>query len=97
MSSEIYKKKVSTRRFKEENAIRKQIKIAKAYGFDDKHKLIAEPHRLSKHHAMNCGNPGCILCSNPRHNKSVKKEKLTIQERKFFQDTEYKKYNKRKS
>jgi hypothetical protein len=30
-----------------------------------------------------------MLCGNRRHNKALKtKEKLTVQERKFFQDTE---------
>lgn len=94
MSSETEKKRVSKRRLKDENAVRKQVKIAKAHGLTSKDKTIKEPHRLVKHHAMDCGNPGCILCSNPRHNKLYKKEKLTIQERKFFQDTEHKKAKK---
>ena len=94
MSSEIEKKRVSKRRHKDENAIRKQVKIAKAHGISLKDKQLKEPHRYAKHHAMDCGNPGCILCSNPRHNKSSKKERLTVQERKFFQDVEHKKYKK---
>lgn len=86
MSNENEKAKVSKRRLKDENAVRKQLKIAKAYNHT---KYIKEPHRLSKHHAMDCGTPGCILCGNPRNNKMFKtKDKLTMQERKFFQDTE---------
>jgi hypothetical protein len=85
MSNEQTKVKVSKRRLKDDNAVRKQVKIAKAHGLTDKHKAIKEPHRYAKHHAMDCGTPGCILCSNPRHNKLYKKERLTIQERKFFQ------------
>lgn len=87
MSNEIEKARVSKRRLKDENAIRKQVKIAKAHGLTDKDKQIKQPHRYAKHHAMDCGNPGCVLCSNPRHNKIYKtKDKLTIQERKFFQN-----------
>jgi hypothetical protein len=93
MSNEVEKAKVSKRRLKDENAIRKQVKIAKAHGLTDKDKQIKQPHRYAKHHAMDCGNPGCILCSNPRHNKLFKKERLTIQERKFFQDMDYQKGN----
>jgi hypothetical protein len=95
MSSEIEKKRVSNRRHKDENAIRKQVKIAKAHGLTEKDKQIKQPHRYAKHHAMDCGNPGCVLCSNPRHNKMLKsRDQLTIQERKFFQDVEHKKHKK---
>jgi hypothetical protein len=58
-------------------AIKRQLKIAKAHGTP-----IDEPHRLAKHHAMDCGVPHCPMCANPRHNDTVKgDEKLTIQER----------------
>lgn len=93
MSSENEKVKVSRRRANEDNVIRKQVKIAKAHGLTDKDKQIKEPHRYAKHHAMDCGNPGCMLCSNPRHNKLFKtKDKLTTQERRFFQDVDHPKY-----
>lgn len=89
MGNEQTKIKVSKRRLKDDNAVRKQIKIAKAHGLTNKDKAVKEPHRLAKHHAMDCGQPGCMLCGNRRHNKALKtKEKLTVQERKFFQDTE---------
>lgn len=94
MSGEQIKAKVSKRRLKDDNAVRKQVKIAKAHGITASDKQLKEPHRYAKHHAMDCGNPGCILCSNPRHNKLSKKERLTVQERKFFQDVEHKKYKK---
>jgi hypothetical protein len=65
-------------------AIAKQVKIAKAHGggnpIYDK-----EPHRLAKHHAMDCGNPDCYLCGNPR---KTHKDKLTAQEKRLFQDVE---------
>ena len=77
MSKEEDKFKNSRRRQKDENAINKQVKIAKAYNIP-----VEEPHKLIKHHATNCGNPICIMCANPR---KVFKEP-TQQERKLFQD-----------
>lgn len=77
MSKEEDKFKNSRRRQKDENAINKQVKIAKAYNIP-----VENPHKLAKHHATNCGNPKCIMCANPR---KVFKEP-TQQERKLFQD-----------
>ena len=83
MSNEVEKVKNSSRRQRDENAVRRQVKIAKAHGLDTTiNKQVQEPHRLVKHHIMNCGNPKCMLCSNPR---KVFKEK-TIQEKRFDQD-----------
>ena len=81
MSTEQDKFKHSKRLLKDENAIKKQTKIAKEHGID-----VKEPHKFAKHHAMDCGNPECGLCSNPRHNGS--KDKLTVQEKRLFQDLE---------
>ena len=81
MSTEQDKIKHSKRLLKDENAINKQVKIAKASGMK-----VDEPHKFAKHHAMDCGNPECFLCSNPRHNGS--KDKLTQQEKRLFQDVE---------
>jgi hypothetical protein len=81
MSTEQDKFKHSKRLLKDENAIKKQTKIAKAAGMK-----VDEPHKFVKHHAMDCGNPECFLCSNPRHNGS--KDKLTAQEQRLFQDLE---------
>ena len=84
MSDQDTKNKNSRRRHSDETAIAKQTKIAKAHGganpIYDK-----EPHRLAKHHAMDCGNPDCYLCGNPRH---THKDKLTAQEKRLFQDVE---------
>ena len=44
-----------------------------------------EPHRLAKHHVMDCGNPECYLCGNPR---KTHKDKLTQQEKRLFQNLE---------
>jgi len=43
---------------------------------------VKEPHKFAKHHAMDCGTPGCMMCGNPR---KVWKEE-TIQEKRFKQD-----------
>jgi hypothetical protein len=74
----------SRRRHKTDVAIARQVKIAKQHGlgFSDRH--IKEPHRHAKHHAMDCGQPGCMLCGNPR---KIFKE-ITAQEKRLFQDLE---------
>lgn len=85
MSTEEDKFKHSKRLQKDTNAVNKQVKIAKAHGLTNKDKAVKEPHRLAKHHAMDCGIPGCPLCSNPRRSH---KNTLTAQEKRLFQDTE---------
>ena len=82
MSSEVDKFKNSKRRLKDDTAVNKQVKIAKAHGLTDKDRVVKEPHRMAKHHAMDCGRPGCMLCGNPR---KIFKE-LTAQEKRLFQD-----------
>ena len=82
MSKEEDKIKHSKRLHQEENAIKKQIEIAKQHGLVPSDKAIKEPHRLAKHHAMDCGNPDCIMCGNPR---KVFKER-TYQEMKQHQN-----------
>ena len=84
MSYEKDKLKNSKRRYKDEVAIEKQRKIAKQHNVGDyQSKTEQEPHRLHKRHAMDCGNPQCGLCGNPRH---IHKDKLTAQEKRLFQD-----------
>lgn len=84
MANELAKYLNSRRRQKDENAINRQVKIAKAHGLTNKDRAVKEPHRLAKHHAMDCGQPGCMLCGNPR---KIFKER-TAQEKRLFQDTE---------
>ena len=79
MSNETDKFKHSKRLQKDENAVNKQTKIAKEFGIP-----VEEPHKFAKHHAMNCGNPNCVMCGNPR--KTFKE--LTQQEKRMFQDTD---------
>lgn len=89
MSNDQTKIKTSKRRYQDETAVKRQLKIAKQHGYEFKDKVIQEPHRLAKHHVMDCGDPGCILCGNPRRNKMFKtKDKLTAQERRMFQDAD---------
>ena len=85
MSTEQDKIKNSKRRYSDEVAVKKQVKIAKAHGLTNKDKAVQEPHRLAKHHAMDCGQPGCVMCGNPRH---IHKDGLTAQEKRLFQDVE---------
>jgi hypothetical protein len=85
MSNEQAKFINSRRRHKNDVAVARQIKIAKAHGLTANDKAVKEPHRLAKHHVMDCGNPDCYLCGNPR---KTHKDKLTAQEKRLFQDTE---------
>ena len=77
MSKEEDKIKHSKRLHKEKSAVAKQVKIAKSHGMD-----VKEAHKFAKHHAMDCGNPECVLCSNPRR---IEKHGETKQEKSFLQ------------
>jgi hypothetical protein len=85
MSNEQAKFINSRRRHKNDVAVARQIKIAKAHGLTNQDKTVKEPHRLVKHHALDCGNPECYLCGNPR---KTHKDRLTAQEKRLFQDTD---------
>jgi len=61
------------------NHIKKQVKIANKANI-----IVKQPHRYAKVKSMNCGNPRCIMCGNPRKLWGEK----TMQERKFYQETE---------
>ena len=76
MSNEFIKEKRSKRIHDEETNIKRQVKIAKAHGMD-----VKEPHKLAKHHALDCGQSGCVLCSSPRKLTGEK----TKQEKSFDQ------------
>lgn len=79
MSTGDDKFKHSKRRLKDENAVKKQTKIAKESGVP-----VTDPHKFAKRHAMNCGNPNCVMCANPRKTFN----ELTQQEKRLFQDAE---------
>jgi hypothetical protein len=65
-------------------AIARQVQIAKQHGLTNRDKAVKEPHRMAKHHAMDCGRPGCMMCGNPR--KTFKQ--VTAQEKRLFQDAD---------
>jgi hypothetical protein len=79
MSSEEQKFLHSQRILKNDASIRRQTKIAKTFGMD---KLVKQPHRMAKHHALDCGHAGCMICSNGRKTNG----ELTVQEKRMFQD-----------
>lgn len=81
------KLKHSKRIQQKENHVKKQVRLAKNYGY---HKLnnsmhdwryITEPHRNHKKAIFNCGDPKCHMCGNPRKFFGEK----TMQEKKFEQ------------
>ena len=82
MSNDLAKYINSRRRHKTDMAISRQVKIAKSHGSNSD---VKQPHRLAKRHAMDCGNPECYLCGNPR---KTHKDKLTAQEKRLFQNVE---------
>lgn len=88
MSNDFAKFKNSKRRHKTDVAIARQVSIAKQHGLTASDKHIKEPHRHAKHHAMDCGNPKCTMCGNPRRVEWFKKERRTTQERRAMQDVE---------
>jgi len=81
MSNEEDKFKHSKRLLKDESAVKRQTKIAETYGIE-----VKDPHKFAKHHALNCGNPKCVLCMNPRklfHEKTIQEqsfEQVKLQE-----------------
>ena len=85
------KDKHSKRIHQKENRIKKQLQLAKNYGY---HKLgsvmsnwryLKEPHRGLKKNIFNCGDSNCVMCGNPR--KFFGEE--TIQEKKHKQKKLY--------
>jgi len=69
------KEYVSKKMQKTQNHIDKQVRIAKSHGVE-----VKKPHKFAKHHVMNCGNPDCLMCMNPR-----KYGEKTMQEKSFEQ------------
>jgi hypothetical protein len=86
VANELAKYLNSRRRLKDDNAVRKQTKIAKQHRVSEYNPgEPKQPHRFAKRHAMDCGNPKCFMCGNPR---KTHKDKLTAQEKRLFQDVE---------
>jgi hypothetical protein len=76
MSESEQRAKHSRRISKKRSATIRQVRIAQAHGI-----TVKEYHRYAKHHAMNCGRPHCMLCTNPRRTWGEK----TMQEKRFEQ------------
>lgn len=78
MSTEEDKFAHSKRLQQDENAIKKQAKIAKRHG-------VATPeHAFAKRHALTCGDANCVMCGNPRKFTG----EVTPQEKRMMQDLE---------
>lgn len=61
-----------------ETKLKKTVRLAKEYGITH---VLKEPHKYHKHSPLNCGNPNCVMCMNPRKAFHEK----TIQEKSFEQ------------
>lgn len=73
------RKQRAIRRAETRKAIARQVRILLFRGVATR--KLDQPHRLAKHHALNCGRPSCLLCSNPRHSGAAKgRDRLTRQE-----------------
>lgn len=80
MSSQIAKTHRTQRRQRSLRQQQRQQRIARL------HNLPLKPaHYYNKHHALDCGNPQCVVCGNPRR---THKHTLTLQEQRLFQDTQ---------
>jgi hypothetical protein len=84
MSSEQHREHHSKRILRTESASKRQARIAKQHLMD-----VTSEHRFAKSHAMNCGNPKCHMCMNPRKAFG----NVTIQEQRFYQDRFYEEFS----
>ena len=81
MSSTHEKDKHGERIQQKQNKLTKTMKLAKEYGLSH---VLKQPHKYHKQSPLNCGDPKCVMCGNPR---KFFKEK-TIQEKRFEQNLE---------
>ena len=73
MSDTDSKLKHSKRIHQKENHVSRQMDIRKAHHFPEEH----DAHRLHKVSGMNCGDPSCAMCGNPRkffHEKTIQEQ-----------------------
>ena len=80
MANELAKYLNSRRRLKDENAVKRQKRIADSHGFP-----TGPEHRLGKVHATTCGDSNCVMCGNPRKFFG----EPTVQEKRMFQDVDH--------
>lgn len=83
MSDQLAKEKHSRRLHDDETHIKKRQKLLKAKSayLWPEHVATKQPHRLHKVSGMNCGNPNCVMCMNPRRGWKER----TVQEQSFDQ------------
>jgi hypothetical protein len=86
MSDSDQKFQHSKRLHQDQAAIDRQLEIARGYDMhrNTKWKMVAQPHRNHKMHILNCGNPRCVMCGNPR--RWFKQR--TQQEKRLMQDVD---------
>ena len=84
MSNELAKYLNSDRQHNTDKKIAKQVKIAKQHGRTVQDKVVKQPNRLAKRHAMTCGDSNCAMCGNPRKFFG----KRTAQEKRMYQDVD---------
>ena len=77
MSDDITKLKRSRRLHKDEVKAKRQKNMLKDYGMDIN--PFESANYYAKQHALNCGNPKCAMCANPRKFWG----ELTLQEKRF--------------
>ena len=76
------REKKAIRRSRTTVAIERQQRIATAAGITHLHN---QPHRYAKMHSLNCGDPNCHMCGNPRKFFN----EPTMQEKKFIEGNKY--------
>lgn len=83
MSHEDDKIHHSERLHQKETKIQRQLDIAKNYQLhkNSRWKYVEQPHRNHKKAILNCGDPKCYMCMNPRRAYGER----TMQERRFDQ------------
>lgn len=83
MSHELDKLHHSERLHQKDSKIKRQVRIAKDYGMhrNGRWRRLDQPHRNHKTHILNCGDPDCVMCMNPRRAWGEK----TMQERRHEQ------------
>jgi hypothetical protein len=69
------KEKHSKRLHDTQTHVKRQVDIAKAFGAP-----IKEPNKFAKKHALNCGNPNCTMCANPRKFGEETKQELSFKQ-----------------
>lgn len=85
MSDPETRERHSRRLHDDETHVKKRLRLLKEKASFLNRDIERQPHRLHKISGMNCGNPNCIMCMNPR--KAWKEQ--TIQERRFLQTKFY--------